>query len=432
MRISVRSSDARSARALHDMLLDDGVEAAAHLGPSPSRGRLVEDVAILDARPDARDWAMGYVQRLAHTTPPPGAIVAASALSDPPPARCDVFDGWVQLGAPEGILARELAAIRREGEARVELALRVETARSLGAAVDLTPSRTDWRSLYIGEPSPFYLAQERALSEAGGRLEAAFSSFMGFDYLHDDRFDSVTLNAVNDSATALALCGALRRNARLHHLPTAVIVRRYDEATIAGAVDRGATLIAYADEAPEPSIAWLFEKMGRSRRHAQTEASLTAVRRVCSGADGLFSQDFMAAHLSRLVEASHASARPLALVALKVLPAAGARTPSAASWSRSIGEIAGISARLIRGSDTAGLVDGDLIVALMPNACVDEGRRMAERVAGVVECTSFAAAEADGGPVVLERSVVELVPGESSVGLLSRALDPLMLESARA
>lgn len=432
MRISVRSSDARRARSLQDALAAGGVEAMAIVGPVAVRAHLIEDIAILDASPAAFEWAEGEARRLLRVTGCPGAIVAASRGDDPPPNEANTFDGWIQIDAPEGVIERELVTIRRRAAAREELMLRLKTARALGEAVATPEPDGPWRALYIGEPSPFYLAQERALAAAGGRLEAAFSSFMGFDYLHEDRFDAVTLNATNDATTALALCGALRRNARLHHLPTAMIVRRGDDVTVAGAVERGASLIIHSDQAPEPALRWLFEKIRRGRRHAHAEAGLATVGRRQSSPAGLFAERFFDSHVARLSEMAHVNGRPLTFVALRITPAPGARRPDAAAWTRSLNEIAELASRLVRTNDTAAVSEGDVIMVALPDSNAQEGARTAERVAGVVECTSFASGDGDAGPVVLEHSVVELAAGESGAGLKARALDPLRMRGALA
>lgn len=432
MRFSVRSPDARRARALQDALAASGVEAVALVGPAQSRAQIIEDVAILDASPFTLAWAEREAARLARAPSRPGAIVAASRASDPPPADAAMFDGWVQIDAPDGVVERDLLTIRRCAAAREELMLRLKTARALGASPSFTTTGGLWRALYIGEPSPFYLAQERALTAVGGRLEAAFSSFMGFDFLHEDRFDAVTLNAASDATTALALCGALRRNARLHHLPTAMIVRRGDDVTIAGAVERGASIIIHQDDPPDASIRWLFEKIRRGRRNAHAESGLADVRKAHAGAAELFSADFFNPHLSRLSNASHRASRPLALVALRIRLAPGARPSFGAAWARSVDQITQLAGRLVRVNDTAALVGDDIIVIALPDSNQADGRLSAERVAGVVECTSFASGEGEAGPIVLEHSVVELAAGESGSGLLRRALDPFVLEGALA
>jgi len=432
MRVSVRSYDARRARALQETLAAGGVEAVALVGPLPSRTHLSDDIALIDAAPEAFAWAEEEARRIARSANRPTSIVAASRSGDPPVDDATAFDAWVQIGAPDGVIERELVSIQRHSAARTELLRRIETARARGVASSASEPNGPWRALYIGEPSPFFLAQERAFEAVDGKLEAAFSSFMGFDFLHDSRFDAVTLNATNDAATALALCGALRRNARLHHLPTAVIVKRGDTATIVGAVDRGATLIVHADEAPEPTLHWLFEKVRRGRRHAHVEAGLAAVKRVCVGPGGLFNSDYFADHLTRLADAAHISGRPLTVAALRICLAPGARTRSATAWDRSVVQIGELAGRLVRAHDAASLLQDDIIVIALPGSHAEEGRHAAKRVSSVVECTSFASGEGAAGPIVLEHSVVELNPGEGGGAFLARALDPFPAEGVRA
>jgi two-component system cell cycle response regulator PopA len=432
MRVSVRSYDARRARALQEALAAGGVEAVALVGPLPSRTQIADDIALIDAAPEAFAWAEEEARRIARSVSRPTAIVAASRAAEPPVDDATAFDAWIQIDAPDGVVEQELVSIQRRSAARTELRRRIETARARGIATSALETNGPWRALYIGEPSPFFLAQERAFEAVDGRLEAAFSSFMGFDFLHDSRFDAVTLNATKDPATALALCGALRRNARLHHLPTAVIVKRGDTATIAGAVDRGATLIVHADEPPEPTLRWLFEKVRRGRRHAHVEAGLTALKRACMGRAGLFDADYFADHLARLADAAHLSGRPLTLAALRICLAPGARSRSADAWDRSVAQIGELAGRLVRAHDAAALLQADVIVIALPDSHAAEGRHTAERVSGVVECTSFASGEGDAGPIVLEHSVVELNAGEGGGALLVRALDPFVAEGVRA
>ncbi len=432
MLVSVRSSSARRARMLQDTLAALGVEAVALVGPAPQRRTAHEDVAILDAHPDERAWAEDEAGRLAAREDRPGAIVAATSLDQPPLSDEDPFDGWVQTDGPAALIMRELIAARRSTPARAELAHRLDTARACGAEPTFTAPGGGWRALYIGEPHPFFLALERALAARDGRLEAAFSSFMGFDFLHDGRFDAVALNAGSDSATALALCGALRRNARLHHLPTTMLVQKNAEDISASAVERGASLIVGSDTDHDTAIRWMFEKIRRGRREAHVEAGLTAVRGACAGPSSLFSAPFFDKHIERLAHAAHMSGHALSLVALRVQLAPGARKAGAAGWRRGLHQVAEIAGRLIRVEDTAALLEGDMIIIALPATQSGEALCTAERVASVTECTAFAAGEADAGPVVLGRNVTELAPGESGGAFLSRTLSVFDLEGARA
>lgn len=432
MRVTARSSTPRATRALQEALADAGVAATGLVGPGAGRA-LPEDVAVLDGSPEARAWALAQAASLARSAQPPAAIVAASRFAAPPPEgdECHVH-AWLQLDAPAGLLAREMQAVQRAASARAELAHRRRTASELGFEVEPTGGPPAMRTLFIGEPHPYFLALERELGAQGGRLEAAFSSFMGFDFLHDDRFDAVVLNACADAATALALCGALRRNARLHHLPTIMLTGTNGPDFASSAIERGAGLLIGPGASHDAAIRWTFEKIARGRREARVENCLAATRDTCVAPSSLFLPAFFEAHLARLADAAHASGRALSVAGLRVQLAAGARRATASGWRRGLYQVCEIAGRLIRSEDTAALLDGDLIVIALPGAGAAEARRTAERVASVTECTAFAAGEADAGPIVLEQTAAELAAGESGAGLLARTRAAFELEGARA
>ena len=159
---------------------------------------------------------------------------------------------------------------------------------------------------------------------------------------------------------------------------------------------------------------------------------ITALKRACAGRAGLFDGDYFADHVMRLSEAAHFSGRPLTVVALRICLAPGARSQSADAWDRNVLHIGELAGRLVRAHDAAALLRDDIIVVALPDSHIVEGRLTAERVSGVVECTSFASGEGDSGPIVLEHSIVELNAGESGGALLVRALDPFVAEGARA
>lgn len=428
MRISVRSSSARRARELQDALARAGVAAPALVGPG--RRPVAEDVAVLDAAEETRAWAALEAERLASGAPRPTAIVAATPFGEPPESDA-LFDGWIQTDGPAPLVAREIASAHRAAIARDELGVRLETAAACGAVPALPVLQAPWRGLFIGEPHPFFLALERAMAEHG-RLEAAFSSFMGFDFLHDDRFDAVALNANADAATALALCGALRRNARLHHLPTLMIADRNRDEVAVAAIERGAAFVLSREDDYARAIAWLFSRIRQGRRAAEVEMGLAAVRVAHGGPGSLMGEGFFLTHIDRLATAAHAGGHALALIGLRVSLAPGARRASASTWRRGVLQVAEICARLIQTEDSAALLEGDVVAIALPGATVREARATAERVASVTECTAFAAGETDAGPIVLARSIAELAPGESGAGLLDRTRSSLDLEGIRA
>ncbi|MBL8550412.1 MAG: hypothetical protein JNJ73_10530 [Hyphomonadaceae bacterium] len=434
MRIVIRSPTAEGARAARDKLHSAGVQGAV-FGVDPFSAPDGEEISLIDATGAARGAAHEIARALAEAPNRPSSIVAGVEWTRPPVAglaRGYGLDAWIPLDAPPALLARHLSAIERASIAQEERARRRATAETLGLEVPERRDRALLKCLYIGAPSRFFLALERTFAAHRGLVTAAFTSFTGFDHLHDEAFEAVVINGVEDTSTAIALCAALRRNAGLHHLPTLVVTRPGDAATEAAAIDRGAAAVATEDAAPEIGLAWLFEAIRRERERRGVERDLASLReRLGDGGTGLWSTPHFEAHLRRLTHDHHATGRDLSLVALKVLPAHGAREPTQSVWRRTFREAATLAGRLIRDADSAAAFGRDLILVALPATALSGARRTSERMAAVGECTAFAGGEG-GAPLVFEQSSVELQDGESAAALMARAIAPFMPRGAMA
>jgi two-component system cell cycle response regulator PopA len=434
VRIVIRSPDLQGARSAHERLKAIGVRAL----PGP-RGALAEsegeDIALIDAAAHARAQAVEIARALAAAPNRPSAIVAGVEWLRPPAAGLHgdpSIDAWIPLDAPATLLARHVEAVSRAAACREERARRRATAEALRVEVPERTEKARLKCLYIGAPSRFFLALERAFAQHSGLVTAAFTSFTGFDHLHDEAFEAVALNGAEDPATAIALCAALRRNAGLHHLPTLVLVKSGDAATETAAIERGAAAVVAEDTPAETGLDWLFEAIRRERERRSVERELGVLRdRLGDAATGLMNARSFEAHLARLAEDHHAAGRELSLVAFKVLPAHGARTPSDAAWRRTFREAATLAGRLIRTTDCAAAFGRDLILVALPATALAGARRTSERMAAVGECTAFAGGDV-GAPLVFEQSTVALQSGESGAALMARAMAALEAEGATA
>lgn len=435
MRIVIRTEDPRQARDAQAALKLAGIEGAAMAGPyrqAPDG----EDIAIFPAAPDAVAAASLYADAVLRGERPPQAVLLA--LPEHSPLRAGMsgaapFLGAVALDASPALLRTQFEAYLRVAALEEEGVRRRATAASLSLAQDTPKPDRKLRALYIGAPSAMFLALERALAEHGGLVAAAFTSFTGFDHLHDEPFDAVVLNGAQNAHTAISLCAALRRNASLYHLPTMVVTAPGDDATAKAAIERGASAVAQANAPCGASLGWLFEAIRRERRRAAAEHEVRALRdRMGDARTGLFLRAPFEAHLSRLASDHHASGRPMALAVLRVMPAHGAREPEEGAWRKGFDEISSLAGRLMRETDSGTAIGRDLIMVALPGATLAGAKRTAERIASVAECTAFAAGEGGAVPLIFEQSAVELQPGESGAGLLARALRELEIESLSA
>jgi two-component system cell cycle response regulator PopA len=395
-----------------------------------------EDITIFPAIGGDVEGVARLAVTSLHAEPPPLARLIALKSSAPPKlglGPAEVFSGAIALDAPPKLLAAQIDECRRAAIIEEERTRRAATAATFDIP-PVTPSEArKLKALYIGAPSTMFLALERTLAEQGGLVAAAFSSYAGFDHLHDEPFDAVVLNGAKDPATAISLCAALRRNATLYHMPTMLIAAPGDAETEAAAIKRGASAVAEANAPCGPSLGWLFEAVRRDRRRRAAEHDLRAMRdHMGDTRTGLLKRAPFDAHLARLAADHLQSGRPLALAALRVMPAHGAREPDAETWRRGFSEIASLAGRLMRDADTGTTLGGDLIAIVMPSSTLRAAKRTAERVASVSECTAFASGDAGAGPLVFEQSAVEQQPGESGAAMLARALRALEVESIPA
>jgi two-component system cell cycle response regulator PopA len=424
LRIVIRAKDNKAALAVQTRLAAAGIEAAV-LSGAQRMAPDGEDIAIVFSAEQysaVSPSALLTLTGCTHAKPPPASLCVAGEMG-----------GALALDAPAKLLSAQIDAWIRVAIAEEERTRRQATANACGVNCPGALETRKLKVLYIGAPSTTFLALEQALAEQGGLVAAAFSSFAGFDHLHDEPFDAVVLNGARDPQIALSLCSALRRNASLYHLPTLVVTAPGDTATAASALQRGAAAVTETNAPCAPSLGWMFEAIRRERRRRAAEHQIRGLRDLMGEPrTGLWRRETFAAHLSRLAADHHASGRPLSLAALHVLPAHGARTPEPEVWRRGFNEIASLAARLMRDADSGAVVQGDYIAVALPASPLSAARRTAERIAAVAECTAFASGDNGAPPLVFEQSAVELQPGESGAAMLARALRALDVESITA
>ena len=433
VRILIRSSDPRLARALQDRFAEADQPAMAFAGPTgpAPRGPPPEDVTIVIEADVATAMA-----RAAELAPDPARLalaVAALTAAGPILAGFDGFDA-IDVNAPPAALRRRIAALWRVGLARDELAARRATMSALGfpAAPRAPEADAPPRLLFVGRPDPYFLALERAAGAAGASILGALTTFAAFDHLHDERFDAVIVNGAVDPGPALSLCGALRRNTDLATLPAMVACTPDAEAaTVRDAAERGADVIDRGDGPPQAALSWLIREIKAERRRRQIDADLGAcLATVAEPRSRLANPLFIERHVETLAARHHASGRALSVAAIRLSPAPGASVPHPAAWTRTFADAAGVAARLIRTADTGAVWDDDTLILALPALDERDARAALDRIVAVGECTAFASEPA--GPLEFNAHAATLAPGESGAGLLARALGGLSRWAAHA
>lgn len=414
MRLVVRSHDVRRARPLIERLEGVGLAATALVGVAAQRAAPGgEDLTIINGAEAVP--AIAFAQKLREDGVSTLAVIGACESDAPAPSMAGRLDAWIDLdGAAEPIL-RRLKKILREGVAAAEAAERTRTADALGllCPAPLGDHNRPASTLFVGGPCAAFLAIERAIQAWGGQVGATFTSFAAFDHIHDDRFDALVLHGGDDPGAGLSLISALRRNSRLHDMPAYFLAD--DEDTRADALRRG------ADEAMRPrfhadkAALWLSEDI-RRRRRARAVARVLETPLVAETETFAF----FSAHLSGLAQTHHDKGRPLSIAIMDIDTPHGAAGGSA--WRKGFAEIVMLCTRLTRAADSAAPVDERRVALAFPSTHTEGAEAAMARIIKVCECTAFAAGDGGKGPLRLSYRVIELSPGESGAGLLSRAL----------
>jgi two-component system cell cycle response regulator PopA len=408
VRLVIRSPDARRARALQGVLEPAELSAAALIGPAAYRASPHgEDIALLDAQsPDAEDFVRALRKEV-------NAALAYVGVSPASPRKDAPFDAWLSPALAPALMRRRLETVFRDGVCFEEVRARRRTAAAQGMDAPLpAPARGKATALFVGAPKPAFLALERAWRGHGGAIAGAFTSFSAFDQLHDDKFDAVILNAIDDAAAALSLCGAMRRNAKLHHVPTLMLIAGPEGAQ--AALDRGASWLAYPDEDLAAAAAWLAEDVRRARKRREALHALECI----PAALGAWTEPQFAAHLETLAGFHHQRGRPLSLASARLVSPA-ARTDK---WRRGFNDLAQLARRLVRASDSYMEHTAEALVFAFPAAEEAGARAALQRLVSVWDCTAFAAGEAGAAPLRFDRRTYELAPGERGAALYARLM----------
>ena len=323
-------------------------------------------------------------------------------------------------------LAARLELLVRLATAEDEIALRTQTFADQGQILDLTSmDETPYRVLMVGAPGPQMLALYNALSRSGAEVSATFNNPSGFDSLAGLRPDAVLLRAGLEIDNALSMATATRRNKDHFHLPIWLLLSDGDALAPSEAFNRG-----LSDMAPpgcdEVLIAdQVLESARLFRRISKARAILidSGKSELMDAATGLFTAQLFASHLLGLNKAALASHRPLSVCVLRIAERPDTARARAEGWLDTVMPHLGtMVARLVRGEDTAARLAPDLFALAMPATDAACARQAAERVAAVIGCTQFGAAQGQAAFTVgFDIGLAEVTAGESAAKALERA-----------
>lgn len=327
----------------------------------------------------------------AHFAPRDIPIIGAASRATK--INTDHFDSMLFAPMHSSQIANRVRSIIRLGQMEAEISRRMATiTENFGYETNLPKNlmTRKFQILFIGKATPAFMIIINALQEKNVNVVAAFTSFTAFDYLHEDQFDAVVMNALEHSEPAISISETMRRNSALYHIPTLFLVdpKTFDQK--AKAYESGASDIISADAPLEEMSGRILELANYYRIHEQLKSEFNAL---CGSAcyddvTKLFNADFLAAHLPRIKEASSDTLGGYASIAVSLKPNS-VETISPAFIQSAYAQVGLMIKNLVRMQDVVARIDDKHFVIILPGVRKQNADIITERIKNVVECGAF-------------------------------------------
>lgn len=325
-------------------------------------------------------------------------------------------------------VAHRVSAIMRLGLMEREIVRRLETLRddfNINITLGTDQMERPFRILFIGRPSPAYMAVIHALQGRDVEIVAAFTSFSAFDYLHDNRFDAVVMNALEGPEPALTITQTMHRNPHLFHVPTLFLIDENSFEDERSAFDAGARDLININ-APSAEISnRILELANYHRLHDGLKIQFTHLggSSYCDPETGVFNADFMSRHLPRVSQGCRNNGVPLTVMAVKMLPRSQDQVTKT-DLRRAYAKAIKLIANLVRMQDIVARIDTDTVAIAFPEENETAIRSVLDRMTGLIECAAFETAARDVPPLTmdLDTAIIEQQPHEGADFLIGSAL----------
>ncbi len=310
-------------------------------------------------------------------------------------------------------VAHRVSSLIRLGQMENEIIRRMETLKkTFGQDKGFSENtlRQPFRVLFIGKADPAYMAVMNALQDKNMDVVAAFTSFSAFDYLHNSTFDAVVINALKGIEPALTIAETMRRNPRLYHVPTLLLVDKPNFKDEDLAYTHDLKDLISADAPPEELSGRILELANECRLHLKLKDEFSNLGgSACSDPEtGVLNTRFLAAHLKRVSRDCRARKVPLTILTLKLVPLAHSAVDEPdlnAAFASSIRLIAGI----VRMQDIVARIDTDIVIVAFPEECRSDVEQISQRISELIENASFHMSNQDRGALSMsvEAGIVE-------------------------
>jgi two-component system cell cycle response regulator len=333
-------------------------------------------------------------------------------------------------------ITARLPRLVRSSVMQTELARRVITAAEFGHAVDPAEFTRNYpqrpRILAVCENGARLSDLQQALLLDGFHAIPERSAFRAGERIDDERVDAavIGIEGAGDIDRGASLTKHIRTNPRLFNLPTLLIGDAIDEAARTRLYEAGASIVScepIRSDARTQISAYLHMLVARQRLRWTLRDPFKAVLAPATGDPGLrgvYSTDFLMAHLHRLLTARAAHGNDLSIAVLRIDNAPGVREEHGEEAVRILmQQMADWITGMSRIEDCVARMPGDGFALVMPDTPAVEAERVIHRIAGILHQSEFHLTEEVMEVVHVWPSVAAIAAedGESAEDLLARA-----------
>lgn len=346
----------------------------------------------------------------------------------------DTFDSIIYAPAHPVQISQRVEAVLRLQRMEREIMHRVETYnQDFGIECNFTLDAIDrpFNVLFVGKATPSFMSILNALQDQGVNVTAAFSSYSAFNFLHEQDFDAVVMNAINDDSSPILVIETMRRNSRLYDIPVIFLAAEMPE-DVETIYNKGVHDIIKEDADMLELRGRILEAANFHRIHAHMKTSLKDLRfdGCVDLASGLFNRTFLIHHLERVVNYCQDHKYSLSLIALKVQPNAPMEiAPDRVAQAEN--QVGGMLRTLLRVQDIAARVSNDTFILAFPELNVDRLDPILERISGIVDCAAFDSGDHKApGPFTMTINAVKVprMQHENAEQVLTNAISELTHE----
>jgi diguanylate cyclase (GGDEF)-like protein len=393
------------------------------------------DIIIVDVGVEQYMAIIGYLKANAATKRIPLVTVATQ---DPATVAAHALalgaDDVINLPVEDAELYARIRALSRIRLMELERARREAVLREFGIPVERTaPAVPAFDKIGILLIGPAGQEQVQVVTALGGAAAIAYAetAASAFERLRRQDLEVAVITGADDPDEVRALCGVIRADGELYHLPVMLIARPDVFPDRAAPFEWGISDVLFHPFHPEVLRlrihGWVRQQ--RLRRRLRGQVAGNALPPVVDRLTGLYGHGFLHRYVEHEIKHARAVGTPLTVAAFAV--AGMSRINQEHGFVLGDGllaELAAMIARLSRAEDLTARYDADRFAVVLGGMSASEAQSVTERIVQAVAETGFEAGSPRPLRAQLRPGVALLESGDDAFRLIRRAFEQMDLQ----